>query len=37
MAGAGGSFTGTFVHLSADQGLTSGPGAVSVAVMCPQP
>jgi hypothetical protein len=37
MAGPGGFFTGTYVHLSADQGPTSGPGVVSVAVMCPQP
>lgn len=27
----------TGVQLSADQGLTSGPGVVNVAVMCPQP
>jgi hypothetical protein len=34
---AGRSDASTLVQLSADQGPTSGPGVVNVAVMCPQP
>lgn len=33
----GGRSASTFVELSADQGPTSGPGTINVAVMCPQP